>query len=317
MTASAVVLRAVADALEAGMPPQALVDDPALAGALPPRARAALRASLRSGGSFAEALERGGAVDKAGGAVVAAGERGGFLPRALRLVADDIAEAAARRRRGLLALAYPAFLVVMASVILPLPALVTGGLSAYVARAAPGVVAVAAALFVGLVVLPRLPGGAKAALENALARVPLYGPLVVDTARASCLEALGRLVAAGVPVTLALPTAVAAGGLSSFRAGDASQTVAAGGTLAQALSAGGVVDERIAARVALAERTGTLDRALPTLAAEARSRARARFIALFAALGLLCFFAIAAAIGAAAVHSTQSYFDAIDAATKE
>jgi type II secretory pathway component PulF len=303
---SAPALRALADALEAGLSLRQLVDDRALASVFPARARA----SLKSLDSVARALFESGVVDEAGRAILEAGEQGGSMPRALRLVADDMSESSARKRRALAALAYPAFLVVAASLILPLPALVTGGVHAYLARSLPGLAAIGA-----LAIVFRLVPG----LTNVLARVPVIGAVVVDNARASCFDVLGRLLGAGVPALRALPSAIAAGALTSWRASSATDALGRGAALTDALVAAGVVDadSALAGRIAIGERTGKLDATFPLLAGEARDRSRRRFMALTAVAGVACFLAIALAIGSAVVGQTRDYFHAIDSATQE
>jgi type II secretory pathway component PulF len=217
----------------------------------------------------------------------------------------------------MMALAYPAFLVVMASVVLPLPVLVSSGASAYAHRALPGVCAVALALALGLVVAPRVRGPARSVLALAVSRVPVFGVIVVDTARASVLELLGVLLGAGVPAPASLAGALPAG--MQVDVGRARRALDDGGGLVDALVAVAVLapGSALAARVALAERMGTLDKALPLLAKEARGRARARMLALTAVAGLLCFVGVAVAIGTALVGQQQAYFDTIDKASQE
>ena len=302
---SALILRAVADALEAGMSAREVAGSGVLA-----RHGAAVAGALERGDGWADGLRAAGLVDDAGRAIVGAGERGGFLPAALRAVATDADAALARRRRALATLAYPAFLVGAASLILPLPVAVTGGMGAYLARALPGFVVVTAAMLALFVVIPRLPLATRARLTALAARIPVYGAVIAGEKRAAALEVLGRMLAAGVPVSRALPSALAAAGLEE-------RALAGGDTLAAALARAGVVDGSATARVALAERTGTLDKALPALAGEARDRAARRFVVLSLALGLVCFLAVAATIGSAVISGARGYFDAIDAATAE
>src|SRR5688500_15409067 len=141
-------LSALAIALEAGMSARAVVDDAVVGAALGPRIRASLRRALDSSASVGTALRHADVVDDGAAAIIDAGERGGFLPRALRLVAAGIVESRKRRRRALAALAYPAFLVALASVIIPLPRAFAagGGIDAYLAIALPGVVVVGTVL---------------------------------------------------------------------------------------------------------------------------------------------------------------------------
>ena len=252
-------------------------------------------------------------------AIIDAGERGGFLPKALRLAADALAAASARRRRAVIALAYPVLLVAAAGAILPLPLAFQSGAAAYLRAAAPVELALACVLGLVFVVLPRLPNDQRARLHRLWASAPVVGAIIVEDARAACLEVLGALLACGATLTTSLPAAVHAGGLLSWRTGlaRAEAVLGRGGTLAEALSAAGILDEARAGRIAVAERSGTLDRALPALAKEAHESAQRRFTALAVGAGLVCFLAVAAAVGVVIVSGVHSYIDTIDAATKE
>lgn len=312
-------LRSLAEALEAGVSLRALAEDPALSAAWPPRVRSALRKNAAAACSLGDALRDTRALDDGPAAIVDAGERGGFLPKALRLAADAVAAASARRRRAFLALAYPAFLVAAAGAILPLPLAFTSGPAAYLDAAAPFEGSVALALVIAFLVLPRLPTAMRARLDGLFSGIPIVGTIVVEDARAACFEILGALLGAGASLTSSLPAAVRAAGLSSWRfgLGRAETVLSRGGTLAEALAAGGFVDDARAGRISVAERSGTLDRALPALAQEAHEIARRRFTALAAAGGLACFLAVAAAVGLAMVRGLQSYVDAVEDVTKE
>lgn len=307
-------LRSLADALEAGLSPRQLIDDATLSSALPAPVRTALRKSVATSSSLGDAMRDSGALDDGPAAILVASERGGFLPRGLRLAADCVKAAQTRRRRAFFALAYPAFLVVCAGVILPLPLIFTKGAGAYFRAGAPFVLSIVAVLVLAFVVVPRLPMSVRANLDRLLSRVPLCGAVVVEDARAACFEVLGALIAAGSTITSALPAAVHASGLASWRAGiaRAEQALARGGTLAEALHSGGFIDDARAGRVALAERTGTLDKALPLLATEARDKAQRRFASLVVIIGLVCFGAVAVGVGMAVVSGAQSYFNQVD-----
>jgi type II secretory pathway component PulF len=107
--------------------------------------------------------------------------------------------------------------------------------------------------------------------------------------------------------------------LSSWRFGleRAEQVLARGGTLAEALQAGGFVDDARAGRVAIAERSGTLDKTLPLLGTEAREKSQRRFASLVVVIGLVCFGAVAIGIGMAIISGAESYIETIDRATLE
>lgn len=311
-------LRSLADALDAGMSLRVLADDPTLVAAWPAPLRIALQKTAAGRTPLGTALLEAEVLDDGPAAIIDAGEAGGFVPKALRLAADGIAAARARRRRALLALAYPAFLVAAGAVILPLPLLFSDGLGAWVKVALPIEVALAATLGLVFVVVPRLPRRMRQQLTGALTRVPFIGVIVVEDARAAGLDILGALLGAGASLTSSLPAAVRATGLPArFNLARVEGVVHRGGTLADALAQGGLVDDSRAGLVALAERTGTLDKTLPLLAKEAGEIARRRFTALLGLFGLACFFAVAAVIGVAAVRGMGAYVDAIDNAARE
>lgn len=314
-------LRSIADAVDAGMPIGVLVDDAAMTKAWSLPLRAALRAHVQ-GTPLGRALVDAGVVDDGAGAIVDAGGHGGFVPRALRLAADNIAAARARRRRALLAVAYPAFLVAVGGAVLPLPLIFSAGFDAYVKRALPIEVVLAVALVGVFVVVPRLPRATRQRWTALVSVVPVVGAVVVEDARAACFAVLGALLDAGASLTTALPAAARAADLPSAPAGRfhlarAEQTLQRGGSLADALVAGGFVDDEQAGRVAIAERTGALDRALPQLAQEAGERASRRFAGLAVVFGFCCFFAVAGAIAFAAVSGLHAYVDVIDQAGRE
>jgi len=311
-------LRSLADALDAGMSLRLLADDPTLGKAWPAPVRSALQKNAAGQASLGTALLDAEALDDGAAAIIDAGEAGGFVARALRLAADGIAAARSRRRRALLAIAYPAFLVAAGAIILPLPLLFSDGLSAWVKIVLPVEVALAAALGLVFVVVPRLPRGVRQQLREALTRVPFVGVIAVEDARAAGLDILGALLGAGASLTSSLPAAVRATGLPArFSLARAEGVVHRGGTLAEALAQGGLVDDGRAGLLAIAERTGTLDKTLPLLAKEAGEIARRRFTALLGLFGLACFFAVAAVIGISAVRGMGAYVDAIDNAARE
>jgi general secretion pathway protein F len=317
-------LRSLADALEAGVSLKALADDPALSTAWSVPVRAALKKSAAGALPLGDSLRQTRLLDDGPAAVIDAAERGGFLPKGLRLAADTIAAAQARRRRALAALAYPAFLVAAAGVILPLPVAFTSGARAYLRMAVPVELGLGLVLIVVFAIVPQLPASTRARLTLLSSRIPVAGAVIVEDARAAVLEILGALLAAGATLTMALPAAVRCAGLPSptttnarFSLARAEEVIARGGTLADALRAGGFVDETRAGRLAVAERSGTLDRILPELAKEASDTASRRFATLAIAAGLASFLLVAAAVGVAITRGMQSYAHAIDDATKE
>ena len=172
------------------------------------------------------------------------------------------------------------------------------------------------------VVLPRLPRTTRQQITAALIRVPVIGTIVVEDARAACFDVLGALLGAGASMPSSLAAAVRAADLPSSAQGRFSlwrtqQVLERGSTLAEALVAGGFVDDVRAARVALAERTGTLERTLPLLAKDASDAASRRFTTLLAVVGTSSFLAVAGLVGLFAVRGMISYVHVVEEAGRE
>lgn len=132
-----------------------------------------LVAALARGEPFSAALAEAAMLPAPDLALLAVGERAGALPEVLRDLADLAEETLALRRHILAGLALPAFNLLSACFILPLPALVLGGGPArYLASAlAPPVLFTA--LGFGLVRLAR--GASGAALDRWLRPLPVAG----------------------------------------------------------------------------------------------------------------------------------------------
>ncbi len=217
-------------------------------------------------------------VDVGSLALLRAKEAHGALPAGLREVAERIA---ARRKRGfqaLLALAYPAGLVLGASALLPLPTLIRCGARAYLGQAAPGFVTVAALGGFGLGIYPRLrprhPVRRWAA--RVLRALPLARSAMFDTALSTFADVLGAALAAGISMREAVAQAAQAAAHPAL-AGAGGRGVAgldAGLSLARALALSGPFPPQFLEPIAAAEVTGTLEGALARLAQERDGRAK-------------------------------------------
>ena len=309
----------LATALEAGMALEQVLANPQLSALWPVAARPALRHASQHDGLLGSALRKADLVDDAVASLLDAGAVGGFLPRALRSCGELLERRRQRRRRLLLALAYPAFVMLAASVLLPLPTIVAGGVGAYLRAALPGVAVIVGVLLVVFVMVPRLPPSSQARLGDTLARLPGVGRILVDDAVAGVLSVLQLLLAAGVPVTRAVQQALQSSSLSRHQgAGQrAVDVITAGGTLSDALAAAKLLRGEALARVAMAEQTGTLDAALPQLSAEHTSRSAQRFGAVAVALGGLVFAGAAIAIAGSVISGFSSYIETIDSIGRE
>lgn len=312
-------LRTLATALDAGLGLSDLLETPKLSGALPPALVTTLRGAIRSNTPVGQALRRAELVDDSGAALLNAGVSGGFLPEALRATADLIDEGIRRRRRLLMAVAYPAFVLLAACVIVPLPSIVQGGVGAWARVAVPGVLAIVSTMLLVFVVLPRSPVATRQWVTQMMARLPIVGPVVVDEARATGLDVLQRLLSAGVSVTEALPQALRATGLGTISRHERSAVVVVerGGTLTDALAQAGLADSETLGRLAVAEHTGSLDRALQGLVPELHDRSRRRSLAQAAAFGVMVGVIGAVVVGWQIVRGFQGYMDTIDAVGRE
>jgi type II secretory pathway component PulF len=311
------VFRSLATALEAGQSLEVVLSSPPTRSAWPAPLREAL-VSASGHGRVGEALVEAGLLDEGAAAIVDAGILGGFVPAALRQVAELLDERRRRRRRLALVMAYPLSVLVAACVVLPLPMLVTGGVAAWAGVAVPGVVCVVAIVVVLFVVVPALPPRRQAWLRDLWARVPVVGVLVVDDARAMALGVLSRVVSAGLSWRIALPVAARASGLSRLgaQAPRALAVVDAGGTLVAALAASSLVTEAEQGLVAVAEQTGTLPERLSVLSHELTERSRRRFLAIAAVVGTGVFIVVAAVIAVQIVKGFAASFEALDAMTR-
>lgn len=309
------VWRTLATALDAGMGLEALLASSS--SAWPSPLVQALRHGAR-GGHPGAALLQAGLVDDGAAALLDAAAQGGFLPAALRTVADLGEEAEQRRRRLLLAVIYPALVLAAAFALLPLPAVVTGGVGAWARVAVPGLLAIGGALLGVFVVVPRLTPTTQQRLRGLLARVPGVGGLVLDDARATALTVLSRLLSAGMSVALAVPLSARASGLASMASGGevAVAVMARGGTLVDALASLGLVDGEGRALLMVHETTGTLDAGLAAYAAQLQERSRGRFLLLVGVLAITVGVLVAVAVGAQIVRGFLGYVDTIDAITR-
>ena len=117
--------------MEAGLPPAEALEIYQRTGA----AEAAKR--LRDGASLHEALTEQGLLDPSAAALVEAGETSGQISQALVDIGAELGEI--RKQLSVLALscAYPVFLLVAATFIMPFPKLILEGFGAYMTEVVP------------------------------------------------------------------------------------------------------------------------------------------------------------------------------------
>jgi general secretion pathway protein F len=315
------VWRTLATAVDAGMGLEAVLasssSSSASSSAWPGPLVQALRRGARSGHPGA-ALLQAGLVDDGAAALLDAGARGGFLPAALRAVADLVEEGQQRRRRLLLAVIYPVLVVCAAFVLLPLPGIVTGGIGAWARVALPGLFTVVGTMLVVFVVVPRLAPTTRQRLRGLWVGVPAIGGIVIDDARATALSVLARLLSAGMSPGLALPLSARASGLSDVaaRGDDAVAVLSRGGTLVQALTMLDLLDDEGRALLMVNETTGTLDAGLAAHASRLQERSRRRFLVVAGVIAAAVGAVVAVAVGVQIVRGFLGYVDTIDAITR-
>lgn len=287
------ILASFAGALASGLTPAAF----AQMGPGPLFAR--MRAGFARGSTVASVLREIGVVDAVGEAFVVAGETTGRLPEVLRILASRVAEKRRDRGRLFLALLYPAFLLLAAIVVLPLPLAFRSGLKAYLLVVLPALLVCGGAAVLALVVLPALPP--ESAPRRGLMRIglalPVVGSAIRNGAIATFLEVLGACARSGLEVRSSLRLAAdAAAVLPAFASPGALRRLDSGGTLAESLSAYGVIPVATLASVGQGELSGTLDRVLPFVAEELRSRSKVQIVIAVVAVGALSLLAVGGTI---------------------
>jgi type II secretory pathway component PulF len=305
------LLESLARSLSAGLTlPAAGVLDP-----LPAALAGALRRDLDAGVPLSQALEGHGLLDAGARAVLGAAEARGALPGALQLAAEQLARARKLRNGLLLALAYPSLLLMAAVILVPLPTAFREGVGAYLVRAVPPLLLIAAAAAGAVFGLPRLRPSSplRRAARWTAARVPLASQAVRSDTLAAFLGVLGGCLEAGLPMRESLTLAArTAASHPAFQ--DAERVLVGavdrGATLVDALRLVGCVPALDLAQVGTAERAGTLGRVLPTLETHHRERARMLWIAVAGVVAVLVFLGVAAVIVGEIVHGWVEVFRA-------
>lgn len=306
-------LDCAAQALEAGLSVQQFVSGPALV-AFPAGLRAALHSALEADKTFARALADAQVIDGAAAALLVAGETQGKLPAALRTLARRYRAARETRRRTLLALAYPTFLFVAASLVLPLPTLVTRGVGAYTSAAIPPVALVTALYVAVLVVLPRLPATTLRSLKAVLVRVPILSTLARYRATATFAETLGAGIAAGLPIRLGVQLSADATDHPRIapHKGRILTDLDRGARLAEALEGLGFFAPEDLALVHHGEQVGKLDEVLPRMAEDHERRARTLTITLVVVAGLVVSAAVVLLLAISIIDGFSSYMQTLE-----
>ena len=276
-------LRVLASLTESGLPiarALAAMDDLAPASWKP--GLAAIRESVRQGGSLGAALASSplGFPPVVVG-IIAAGEAGSGLPRAVRRAAELMENAAETRRAIRSALAYPlvlagaggASLVLLVGVVLPRFAVILADLGQELPPMARGVLAVAALvkawwlvallLVAGLAAFWRLWVATEAGARQwaaFLLEIPAVGSVRLAGATARFAASLAALLESGVPIAPALASAARASGDAAVaeRVLRAREAVVGGEGAGRALEAARALTPTALRLVRAGEETGQL-----------------------------------------------------------
>jgi type II secretory pathway component PulF len=229
--------------LRAGLPlAQALANAP-----LPPAAQAWRKACvqrLQAGQTLSTAAHGGGVFGAEDWPLVQAGETTGALETIFDRLSERHVGRSANLRSMRSRMMMPALVLLLALLIQPLPALVSGRIG--IAEAMMPVLATALlmgiAVFLGRAMLASLLRPAKgkpAVWGGLLLHLPVLGPALMRRNLRDFCESLGMLLEAGVPMFEALPTANAALSNGALRQafGEVEDRVRAGAPLAEALAA--------------------------------------------------------------------------------
>ncbi len=310
------LLTSLAEALESGLGLLQYVQTSAAKAALPPGVARRLELSMQQGAPLSVAMGRLPGVSRAEVALLQAGERTGHIPEALKTLAKARQSRRTLRRNFLLGLIYPVLMICAAGCLLPLPLIVTDGVSAYLPWALPPVVATCVMVFYALFVLPRLaPDSPLRAMPGRVARrLPILGRAMERGAHGTFADILGQCIKAGLPIQSSLSTAILASDDRELQSHEETiqGSIREGSTLADGLGAAGVFGQKFLGRIAQGELTGKLDEVLPQVAKEERTyqkRAVATVTALMAGL-ILC--VVLAAIGYGIIHGATSYFETLE-----
>lgn len=303
---------------------------------------AALSALLRqSDGAFAETLKSVAAEVEAGTplsaamdlypqsfssivvAIVRAGEVGGSLDDALRVVADLEERERSLRQRVTSALAYPAvvslvafglvtfllantmpaFAAMFASMHVALPpvtrALIAVGKALHHPLPWVAVASVATALGVAARRFERSQAGWALAVDSLRLRLPLFGAIVVNTTLAQFARTFGCLLRAGVDVATALDASANVAPSQVYRRGlrAVDDALRRGDALTAPFEASGLFDPTFLQLLRTGEESGTVDAMLLRLAAHYDADVEATLAGLTAVLEPILICALGATIG--------------------
>ncbi|MBI3844470.1 MAG: type II secretion system F family protein [Planctomycetes bacterium] len=233
------------------------------------RVVAELATVVRSGEPLSRGMERQlSAFEGVEIAVVRSGEQSGHVEDALRFVAASLDKRVARRRRLLLGLAYPAFVLHFVVALAPLALQPLRGFGpGYFWRALPGFLVFDGGIASGIWLHFRFSRNRR--YVEFLRKVPIVGRAWVDAGLARYLRALSALYGAGTPLREA--TRLSAMACAEPTLDDDMDHVTAGiergETLSAQLARTGKFPDEVRRSVEIGEESGTLGEKLDRVAA--------------------------------------------------
>lgn len=268
-----------------------------------------------------------------------AGEVSGKLAEVLTQAADLLERDLKLRRSVLSATLYPIILLALAAIAvtiittvivpkileplkgqnvqLPLPTILVQGFASFVGTYWWAIILVAGLSMLIFSRLRRTPGP-RLAMDTALVRTPLVGPIVRDAAVARFTRTLGTLVKSGLPVLTALELTSQTMTNMALRGGVqfVCREVAGGKTISEPLEKLGIFPPILVQIVSLGERSGKLPELLTQAAGSLEDRTETRVKVLTTVLPPILVVMVACVIGVVVAAILLPLLDMQDAAAR-
>ena len=258
--------------------------------------------AVRKGTALPLALHRQGLTGEADMVLLAAADHGGTLDRVCARLAERYRRSATRWRQMKGRLLLPAAVLVIAIVVLPLPAVAAGSLpvTAYLLRAAAMLTMLAGtALVLSHTVRTWRAEGTPGWLTRLARVLPGIGRLSRLHQRADACERLSLALASGLPAREAL-TAMRNSERNGVRRADllaAESALGAGNGVADALERTGLLDAPDFAIVSTAEHAGRLEETLGRVATSCHDALDDAYTLLAQWIPVVLYLAVAAGVG--------------------